>query len=165
MSGGVPAFLGARRSIRSFTTEPVARTNLDAIVEAACIAPAPHHSRPWRFAVVDTALEKEALAQGMGARWRVDLAGATLYRFVYTACLRDGLLYADPHPGNFLFRPDEGAVWILDFGCVQELDADFLRLTRRMHRAAMDGRPDIVRDTAVDLGGRRWERRGRKLAK
>ena len=74
MSGGVPAFLEARRSIRSFTAEPVSRTDLDAIVEASCIAPAPHHSRPWRFAVVDTALEKEALAQGMGARWRVDLA-------------------------------------------------------------------------------------------
>ena len=44
----VPAFLEARRSIRAFTGEAVARATLDALVEAACIAPAPHHSRPWR---------------------------------------------------------------------------------------------------------------------
>jgi F420 biosynthesis protein FbiB-like protein len=71
----VPAFLEARRSIRAFTDEPVDRATLDALVEAACIAPAPHHSRPWRFVVVDTAEAKEKLATGMGAAWRADLAG------------------------------------------------------------------------------------------
>jgi coenzyme F420-0:L-glutamate ligase / coenzyme F420-1:gamma-L-glutamate ligase len=71
----VPAFLDARRSIRAFTSEPVARGDLDAIVEAACIAPAPHHSRPWRFVVVDGPASKESLANGMGTRWRVDLEG------------------------------------------------------------------------------------------
>jgi coenzyme F420-0:L-glutamate ligase/coenzyme F420-1:gamma-L-glutamate ligase len=69
----VPAFVEARRSIRAFRTEPVAREELDAIVEAACLAPAPHHSRPWRFVVVDTDSAKQALADGMGARWRRDL--------------------------------------------------------------------------------------------
>lgn len=73
-SGRVPAFLEARRSIRAFTAEPVPRAVLDALVEAACIAPAPHHSRPWRFAVVDSPAGKAALATGMGARWREDLA-------------------------------------------------------------------------------------------
>jgi F420 biosynthesis protein FbiB-like protein len=71
----VPAFLEARRSIRAFTRDPVPREVLDRLVEAACIAPAPHHSRPWRFAVVDTADAKHALAVGMGARWRTDLEG------------------------------------------------------------------------------------------
>jgi F420 biosynthesis protein FbiB-like protein len=71
----VPAFVEARRSIRAFLPDPVPRAVLDALVEAACLAPAPHHSRPWRFAVVDTPEAKTALAQGMGARWRVDLEG------------------------------------------------------------------------------------------
>jgi len=71
----VPPFLEARRSIRAFTAEPVARADLDVLVEAACIAPAPHHSRPWRFVVVDGADAKEQLARGMGARWRRDLEG------------------------------------------------------------------------------------------
>lgn len=69
----VPAFLEARRSIRAFTDEAVPRAVLDDLVRAACLAPAPHHSRPWRFAVVDTPEGKAALAGGMGARWRADL--------------------------------------------------------------------------------------------
>jgi F420 biosynthesis protein FbiB-like protein len=70
-----PAFLEARRSIRAFTDEPVDQHALDELVAAACIAPAPHHSRPWRFATVISAESKEALASGMGARWRADLEG------------------------------------------------------------------------------------------
>ncbi|MEX0947502.1 MAG: nitroreductase family protein [Acidimicrobiia bacterium] len=69
----VPELLVARRSIRAFRAEPVARDVLDALVEAACLAPAPHHSRPWRWVVVDSADAKRDLADGMGARWREDL--------------------------------------------------------------------------------------------
>ena len=72
---GVPAFVDARRSIRAFTRDAVPRAVLDAVVEAACVAPAPHHSRPWRWVVVDTDAGKAALAHGMGERWRTDLAG------------------------------------------------------------------------------------------
>ena len=71
----VPEFLEARRSIRAFVAEPVPRAVLDGAVEAACIAPAPHHSRPWRWVVVDTADAKQRLADGMGERWRRDLEG------------------------------------------------------------------------------------------
>jgi coenzyme F420-0:L-glutamate ligase/coenzyme F420-1:gamma-L-glutamate ligase len=71
----VPAFIEARRSIRAFTDEPVAPQLLDDLVTAACLAPAPHHSRPWRWAVIDTADGKRGLADGMGAQWRVDLDG------------------------------------------------------------------------------------------
>ncbi len=78
MSALVPSFVSARRSIRAFADEPVPRAALDAIVEAACLSPAPHHSRPWRFVVVESAAAKRALAQGMGERWRADLAGDNL---------------------------------------------------------------------------------------
>ena len=70
----VPAFLEARRSIRAFVDEPVPADVLDTIVRSACIAPAPHHSRPWRWVVVESATARERLADGMGARWREDLA-------------------------------------------------------------------------------------------
>lgn len=72
-TSAVPAFVNARRSIRAFTPEPVERALLDRVVEAACLAPAPHHSRPWRWVVVDTTTAKRALADGMGERWRRDL--------------------------------------------------------------------------------------------
>jgi F420 biosynthesis protein FbiB-like protein len=71
----VPELLSARRSIRAFRSDPVARELLDTLVEAACLAPAPHHSRPWRWVVVDGSEGKHHLAEGMGARWREDLAG------------------------------------------------------------------------------------------
>lgn len=69
----VPAFIEARRSIRAFTADPVPRAALDRLVTAACLAPAPHHSRPWRFVVIDTPAGKADLARGMGDRWRADL--------------------------------------------------------------------------------------------
>jgi F420 biosynthesis protein FbiB-like protein len=69
----LPAFVAARRSVRAFATGAVARPRLDALVEAACLAPAPHHSRPWRFAVIDTDTGRAALAAAMGERWRRDL--------------------------------------------------------------------------------------------
>ncbi|HEY5011558.1 MAG TPA: nitroreductase family protein [Acidimicrobiia bacterium] len=69
----LPAFLEARRSIRAFLPGPVPRVDLDAFVTAACIAPAPHHSRPWRWVVLDTEPARRELAIAMGAHWRVDL--------------------------------------------------------------------------------------------
>jgi F420 biosynthesis protein FbiB-like protein len=71
----VPALVAARRSIRAFGDEPVPRPVLDGLIEAACLAPAPHHSRPWRFVVVDDPAAKSALADGMARRWADDLAG------------------------------------------------------------------------------------------
>lgn len=74
VDGRVPRWLSARRSIRAFRSEPVAREAVDALVAAACLAPAPHHSRPWRWVVVETPAAKRDLAVGMGVRWRADLA-------------------------------------------------------------------------------------------
>lgn len=71
----LPAFLEARRSIRSYLPESVPRDLIDSWIEAACIAPAPHHSRPWRFVAIDSAAAKADLANGMGERWRRDLTG------------------------------------------------------------------------------------------
>ena len=70
----IPGFIEARRSIRAFAPDLVPRAVLDDLVEAACLAPAPHHSRPWRWCVIDTPNAKAALADGMGARWQADLA-------------------------------------------------------------------------------------------
>jgi len=73
LTTALPAFLEARRSIRSFVPGAVPRADLDALVRAACIAPAPHHSRPWRWVVIETEAARRDLAFAMGERWRVDL--------------------------------------------------------------------------------------------
>lgn len=72
-TSAIPAFIEARRSIRSFTDRPVPPELLDRWILAACAAPAPHHSRPWRFVVVRSEASRTALAEGMGAAWRTDL--------------------------------------------------------------------------------------------
>lgn len=74
MNHEVPSFITARRSIRAFSERTVDRAILDTIVESACLAPAPHHSRPWRFAVAESPAARRSLAREMGERWRTDLA-------------------------------------------------------------------------------------------
>jgi coenzyme F420-0:L-glutamate ligase/coenzyme F420-1:gamma-L-glutamate ligase len=71
----IPSFVTDRRSIRAFAADPVPRAVVEALVEAACLAPAPHHSRPWRWVSVESGDATRALAHGMGERWRADLRG------------------------------------------------------------------------------------------
>jgi coenzyme F420-0:L-glutamate ligase/coenzyme F420-1:gamma-L-glutamate ligase len=61
-----------RRSLRQLDSRPVPRELLDEALAAACLAPAPHHTRPWRYVIVSPA-RREDLADAMGAAWRADL--------------------------------------------------------------------------------------------
>lgn len=63
-----------RRSVRRFARREVPRDLLRELVAAACAAPAPHHSRPWRFVEV-TPDSRPRLADAMAAAWRSDLEG------------------------------------------------------------------------------------------
>ena len=47
-----------------------------------------------------------------------DLAAETIYRFAFGSLYRLNMFNGDPHPGNYLFRPD-GHVTFLDFGLVK----------------------------------------------
>jgi coenzyme F420-0:L-glutamate ligase/coenzyme F420-1:gamma-L-glutamate ligase len=62
-----------RRSVRRFTGQPIDLALIDEIIALACLAPAPHHSRPWRFVNVVTEDAREALADAMSDSWRADL--------------------------------------------------------------------------------------------
>jgi coenzyme F420-0:L-glutamate ligase/coenzyme F420-1:gamma-L-glutamate ligase len=67
------AALAGRRSIRQFSPRLVARALVEEIIAAACVAPAPHHSHPWRFVIL-SAEARAALTDAMSERWRQDLA-------------------------------------------------------------------------------------------
>jgi coenzyme F420-0:L-glutamate ligase/coenzyme F420-1:gamma-L-glutamate ligase len=61
-----------RRSLRQLSERPVPRAIVDQVLALACVAPAPHHTRPWRYVIVSDA-RRPALADAMGAAWRADL--------------------------------------------------------------------------------------------
>ena len=61
-----------RRSLRQLADRPVPRNISEEILALACTAPAPHHTRPWRYVIVSPA-RRAALAEAMGATWRADL--------------------------------------------------------------------------------------------
>lgn len=65
--------VAARRSIRSFEDRPVPLPAVERAISLAVQAPAPHHSAPWRFALIDEPDRKAGLSQLMGSAWRQDL--------------------------------------------------------------------------------------------
>jgi coenzyme F420-0:L-glutamate ligase/coenzyme F420-1:gamma-L-glutamate ligase len=72
---GTADVLRARRTVREFSAEPVDSAALRRSIEAALTAPAPHHSQPWRFAVVESQRARTALLDAMLAAWTADLRG------------------------------------------------------------------------------------------
>ena len=67
------AAVAARRTIRQFTSEPVPDDVLERAAALAATAPAPHHTRPWRFIDLTDAT-RQTLLDRMAVAWHEDLS-------------------------------------------------------------------------------------------
>lgn len=55
----------SRKSVRSYTEEPVGREQLDTLVRAAMAAPSGRDMRPWKFIIVDERALLDSLAESL----------------------------------------------------------------------------------------------------
>jgi predicted unusual protein kinase regulating ubiquinone biosynthesis (AarF/ABC1/UbiB family) len=74
-----------------------------------------------------------------------------IWRFAAGSYRHANLFHADPHPGNYRFRPD-GQVGFVDFGCVKVLPERRRRPMVRLLRSALDGRKNDLRGLMVETG-------------
>jgi len=95
--------------------------------------------------------ERFAAVEGWPAEER-NLAGETIFRFVFAGIYRLKLFNGDPHPGNYLFRPG-GRVTFLDFGlCKRFDDVDLAKMRDLIDGIVVRPSPAAFR-TAMERAG------------
>ena len=81
-----------------------------------------------------------------------DLAGETLYRFVFRSLYEVHAFNGDPHPGNYIFHGG-GKVTFLDFGMVKHFsDGDLMPLMQMARNLCVDNDPAQFRRSLEEAG-------------
>jgi predicted unusual protein kinase regulating ubiquinone biosynthesis (AarF/ABC1/UbiB family) len=80
-----------------------------------------------------------------------DHYGEIVFRFFFGLLYRDRIALGDPHPGNYLLRPD-GRVCFLDFGLLRDIDARRVAAEAAIALAVRDKDPAALKDALVAGG-------------
>jgi coenzyme F420-0:L-glutamate ligase/coenzyme F420-1:gamma-L-glutamate ligase len=96
-----------RRSVRTFSGEPVPADLVTDAMAEALTAPAPHHTRPARFVRLQTPAVRTRLLDAMAQQWRADLAGdGKSPEAIETRVSRGRILYDAPEVVIPVMVPD-----------------------------------------------------------
>jgi predicted unusual protein kinase regulating ubiquinone biosynthesis (AarF/ABC1/UbiB family) len=80
-----------------------------------------------------------------------DRYGEIVFRFFFGLLYRDRIALGDPHPGNYLRRPD-GRVCFLDFGLLRDVAADRVRAEAAIALAVREEQADDLKAALVGAG-------------
>jgi predicted unusual protein kinase regulating ubiquinone biosynthesis (AarF/ABC1/UbiB family) len=80
-----------------------------------------------------------------------DRDGRTLFEFYFGSLYRYGLFHADPHPGNYVFRPG-GTIVIYDFGCTRVFDRHTTAVFAHLAHAVRDDDISEIRSALEEFG-------------
>jgi len=80
-----------------------------------------------------------------------DRYGEIVFRFFFGLTYRDRIALGDPHPGNYLLRPD-GRVCFLDFGLLRDVDAARVARERAIAVAVRDKDAAALKAALIDGG-------------
>src|SRR6185437_12726846 len=80
-----------------------------------------------------------------------DNYGEIVFRFYFGLLYRDRLALGDPHPGNYLLRPD-GRVGFLDYGLVRRVSVERVAAERAIAAAVRDRDAAALRSALVSGG-------------
>lgn len=61
--------IATRRSVRSYTSDPVPKARIEELIEAAVAAPSDLNRQPWSFAIINDAAKIEQLEQSVRDAW------------------------------------------------------------------------------------------------
>jgi predicted unusual protein kinase regulating ubiquinone biosynthesis (AarF/ABC1/UbiB family) len=86
-----------------------------------------------------------------GAEPERDRYGEIVFRFFFGLLYRDRIALGDPHPGNYLLRPD-GRVCFLDFGLIRDIDARRVAAEAAIAGAVRDEDAEELKATLVAGG-------------
>jgi predicted unusual protein kinase regulating ubiquinone biosynthesis (AarF/ABC1/UbiB family) len=84
------------------------------------------------------------------------VATKTIWKFMFRALYEYGVLYADPHPGNYRFivgPNDDVKVGFLDFGCVRVMSDQMVAGMKRVLLAKIRGTNDDFEKALVEVYG------------
>jgi len=86
-----------------------------------------------------------------------DRYGEIVFRFYFGLLYRDRLALGDPHPGNYLLRPD-GRVAFLDYGLVRAVSSERIAAERGIAAAVRDRDAAALQSALVSGGYLRGDR-------